>query len=153
MKAPATLDDLLDLEEIRRLKTRYIYALDGQDYAELRSLFLGDAPIDIDGVLFDVDGLIAMHARVFSDHRAIHRISGPLIDLLGNGEARGQWTFASVIAGTVNTVRETGYYHDTYRKIEAKGWRIASMVINYKLVFRETDDPVPYPPEIIIPAD
>lgn len=150
MKVPRTLEDLLDLEELRRLKARYIYALDGRDYVELRSLFLPDAAIDIDGVAFDVDGLIAMHDRVFAEHTGLHRISGPLLDLLGDGAAAGRWTFASVIAGPVVTVRETGYYHDTYRKVDDHGWRIASMTINYKMVFRETDERVPYPPDIIV---
>jgi hypothetical protein len=132
------------------LKTLYIYGLDERKHAELGSLFLEDAPVEIDGVHYDLDSFVAALSESYSDHSAVHRISGPLIELLGGGEARGRWTFASVVVGSVLTVREAGYYHDTYRKLDGAGWRIASSIVTHPMVFRETDARVTYPSEIMV---
>jgi hypothetical protein len=150
MGTPRTLEDLLDLEALRQLKTRYVYALDGCRHDELRALFADDAAIEIDGDRFAVDAFIAMVTKAYAGIRALHRISAPLIDLLSDDEARGMWTFTSVVIGPEVTVRETGYYRETYRKDEA-GWRIASMILTHEIVHRESEPLVQYPTDIVVP--
>ena len=73
MRTPSTLRDLLDLEELKRLKTRYVYALDDRQHKEVRSLFTDDATIEIDGVHYTLGEFLDVIKTVYRTHRAVHQ--------------------------------------------------------------------------------
>ena len=122
---------LEDIEEIRALKSRYFHCCDQKDPAGMRACFKdGTCYIDY-GAVGKFDNADAL-AKVFKeigchDHMVeMHHGMNPLIELLGQGRARGGWKLHYFL---INTKDKTltqlgGYYEDEYQVVNG-AWKIS----------------------------
>lgn len=122
------------LEEIRRLKHRYLNACDLKDVAAIRDCFAaGEVHVDYGpiGCFTDRDSFIelyralACHARVID----LHHAANPEIELLDADNACARWALHYQNRdGESGASRQLGgFYQDVYRRIDGR-WCIVSSV-------------------------
>jgi hypothetical protein len=140
MARPLTVDDLIDLEAIKRLKYRYLRCLDQKRWDELGEVFTDDATASYGGGRHVFDGRGAILAFLSDalgneQHLTAHRVHQPEIDL-DHDRATGVWAFDDVVImeDFEVTVRGAGFYTDTYVRTP-DGWRISST--GYKRTYEE----------------
>jgi hypothetical protein len=116
-----TLDDLLALEAIRRLKHRYLRCLDQKKWGELETCFTEEATASYGGGAVQLDGRDAILGFLVTSMGSTgmltsHRGSQPEIDLVPPDRARGIWALEDVVihqdAGV--TVHGASFYEDEY---------------------------------------
>jgi len=134
------VDDLLELEAIKRLKYRYLRCLDQKRWDELAEVFTDDAVAAYGGGTNTYQGrteIMAFLSEALGSERHLtsHRCHQPEIDLEGD-EATAVWAFDDVVImeDLELTVRGAGFYTDTYVRT-ADGWRIRST--GYKRTYEE----------------
>jgi len=132
-----------DIDEIMRVKYRYLRALDTKHWDEFADTLTEDIVGDYGSSLgeehhfTDRDTLVefmrtSMPAGVLTEHRVTH----PEIDVDGD-EATGTWNMLdTVIVPDFNfMLYGAAFYHDRYRRT-ADGWRIAAT--GYKRTYEVT---------------
>jgi uncharacterized protein (TIGR02246 family) len=141
MSSSLTGDDLLTLEEIKRLKYAYLRCLDQKRWDELASLFTPDATAAYGGGTHTYDGRDAIldflrSALGSEQHLTVHRVHQPEIELTGPDGATGVWAFDDVVIMEDHqlTIRGAGFYTDGYVRTDA-GWRITTT--GYKRTYEE----------------
>ena len=141
MTLPQTLEDLLDIHAIQRLKHRYLRCLDQKAWDELRTCFTDDAHASYGGgakELFGADEIMAFLTESMGSTGMLtsHRCTQPEIDLVGPGEATGTWALEDVVIhqdfGV--TIHGASFYADRYVKQDGE-WRIADT--GYKRTYEE----------------
>ena len=136
-----TLDDLLDIEAIKRVKYKYLRCLDQKLWDEMAEVFTEDAVAGYSGGKYAFDGrgaiidflVRSMGAETF---HSSHRVHHPEIDLAGDGTAVGTWAMDDVVVMTDwnLTVRGAAFYEDEYRKVDDE-WKISRT--GYKRTYEE----------------
>ena len=131
--------DLVALEEIKRLKHRYLRAIDTKDWDLLTSVMVEDVAIDVTD---DVEGgapyvgrdqFVGTCAKVLRDAVTVHHGHMPEIALLGPDQASGIWAMEDYVdwgtdeAGKRSAFRGYGHYHERYEKGADGAWRIAAL--------------------------
>jgi hypothetical protein len=142
------IQELVAVEEIKRLKARYCRHLDDESWDGFGSVFWADATFETEGMRFDdaetfVAGIVRHHA--VAKVRTVHRCCMPEIELRSSHEATGIWAMHDYVDrvwaddGRREAFHGWGHYHEAYRR-EGEGapWRIASMRLT-----RLRIDPVP----------
>jgi hypothetical protein len=128
---PSTLEELLDLHAIERLKHRYLRCLDQKAWDELRTCFTEDAHASYGGGAKVLDGRDAILEFLVGSMGSpgmltSHRGTQPEIDLLGPTEATGTWALEDVVIhqdfGV--TIHGASFYEDRYVKVDGT-WLIA----------------------------
>ncbi len=133
----AANNDLLDLEQIKQLKTRYCRFVDTKQWARLRALFtedvrfegLGSAPT---GATLDM--FITGISTRFRDAVSIHYCPNPDIVMTGPDTARAIWSMMDYVqwptgfspreAPDATGFRGYGHYEEEYRR-QGNEWKIA----------------------------
>lgn len=127
---------LIAIEEIKRLKARYFYYLDHQDWEGWRrEVWAPDAKLlvpdrqaeEIDGV----DAIIAWVAPRAEGQVSVHHGHMPDIEIVSDTTAKGIWAMEDLLFKSPELTARLGYgflhgyghYHETYVKLEP-GWRI-----------------------------
>lgn len=144
--------DLVVLEEIKRLKYRYLRCVDTKDWAGLADTLTTDVTADYGtparGGPLHFDGresLVAFLSEnlgpgMVTTHFATH----PEIDVAG-AEATGRWAFQDTVIAVEHRVVITGaaFYEDRYRLDGGGRWRIAHTGYErtYEAVFSLDDMP------------
>jgi ketosteroid isomerase-like protein len=126
--------DLVALEEIKRLKYRYLRCVDTKDWDGLADVLTEDAVADYGtptyGGPLRLDGRVAivgfMREQLGPGLITTHFASQPEIDVDGD-EASGTWAFEDTVIATEHRVVITGaaFYEDRYRRGADGRWRIA----------------------------
>jgi hypothetical protein len=139
------LDDLVQLEAIRRLKYRYMRCVDLRLFDELAECFTEDATVSYnDGkwVRSGRDAIIellraGLPPEVLSSHLAYH----PEIDLHGD-TASATWALQDhVLNRRLNsTLHGAGYYTDEYRRVDGR-WLISYTTYSRTFERRTSIDP------------
>lgn len=138
---PETLQDLLDLHAIERLKHRYLRCLDQKAWDELRTCFTADAQASYGGGAKELDGVDAIMGFLEESMGSTgmltsHRCTQPEIDLLGSDEAVGTWALEDVVIhqdfGV--TIHGASFYEDRYVRVGGE-WKIAAT--GYKRTYEE----------------
>jgi hypothetical protein len=141
MTLPTTLEDLLDIHAIQRLKHRYLRCLDQKGWDELRTCFTPDAHASYGGGAKELDGVDAIMGFLTESMGSTgmltsHRCTQPEIDLVGPGQATGTWALEDVVIhqdfGV--TIHGASFYEDRYVKVDGT-WLIAST--GYKRTYEE----------------
>ena len=120
MNLEARIARLEALEDIRRLKHRYLNACDLKQVESIRDCF-AEGAILIDygpiGTFRDRDSFVAVYRELACQPR--------VIDLLGEDEAVGRWAlcYCNLDGETGATRKLGGFYQDRYRRIDGQ-WRI-----------------------------
>ena len=127
------LQQLLDLEAIKRLKSRYYRFNDTQQWDEFRALFVDDAIYDSGThVLTSADAIVATFGQGLAGGRTAHMAGLPDIELTGADSATGIWAFRDYVqlAGEGAPVGFVGYghEHDDYVRTP-DGWKFRRVVI------------------------
>ncbi len=127
---------LIAIEEIKRLKARYFYYLDHQDWEGWRrevwapdaSLLVPDRQAEsIEGV----DAIIAWVAPRAEGQVSVHHGHMPDIEIVSDRTAKGVWAMEDLLFKSPELAARLGYsflhgyghYHETYVKLGV-GWRI-----------------------------
>jgi hypothetical protein len=127
--------DLVALEEIRQLKSRYFRTLDMKEWEEFGDCLAEDIkarygtqamaePLHFDS---RADVVAYMSENLGTSVISIHIGSHPEITVDGD-TASGSWAFEDtvIVPDFKVLIRGGGYYLDTYRKDSDDKWRIAS---------------------------
>jgi hypothetical protein len=148
-----TPDDLVEIEEIKRLKYRYARLLDTKDWDGLGALFVPDATAAYSGGQLSFDGrdaIVGFLREVLGSTGVIttHAMGQPEIDLDGPGSARGTWALHDlvILVEPGLEVRGASFYEDRYVKVDGE-WLFAHT--GYRRVYEET---VPRAPDAKLTA-
>lgn len=128
------LEELVAIEEIRRLEARYAFYADHKEWEKLAGLFTEDGwfrPLDVQGNQLshmvgrtDIAGQLG--SRMAGDVQPIHQLFTHEIDITSPITASAVWAMADLIYrdGAVG-MRGWGHYHVTYTKTDGQ-WLIAT---------------------------
>lgn len=136
-----TVDDLLELEAIKRVKYKYLRCLDQKLWDDVADVFTEDAVAAYSGGKYTYEGREAIVEFLVQNMGAetmhsSHRCHHPEIDLTGPDTAIGVWALEDVVVMTDwnLTVRGAAFYTDEYRKVDGD-WKISRT--GYKRTYEE----------------
>jgi hypothetical protein len=119
-----SVDDLLALHDIQRLKHRYLRCLDQKAWTELETCFAEDATASYGGGAISLEGRDAILAFLIdalgsTSILTSHRGSQPEIDLVNPAFAEGVWALEDVVIHKELglTIHGAAFYHDTYVRV------------------------------------
>ena len=125
--------DLVALEEIRRLKHRYLRCVDLKLWDEFAEVFTGDAVAEYDtpvlGRTLRLEGRDAiidyMRANLGAGTITSHTAGAPEIDVDGD-RATGVWSLddSIIIPEHRLLIRGAAFYHDVYARGADGRWRV-----------------------------
>ncbi|WP_030170033.1 nuclear transport factor 2 family protein [Spirillospora albida] len=125
--------DLITLEEIRRLKARYLRCVDLKLWDEFAEVFTEDAVAEYDtpvlGKTLRLGGRDAivgyMRKNLGPGKISTHTASSPEIDIDGD-RATGIWALddSIIIPESRLLIRGAAFYHDVYRRGDDGAWRV-----------------------------
>lgn len=133
-----TLEELIAIEEIRRLKARYFRLLDRKEWAQWKELFVRDLHVEINepGTTLRLDGrdeFVAGTSSVLADIVTVHHGHMPEITLDGPDRAHGTWAMEDQLSpsprGDGDLYHGKGWYEETYQRGADGRWRIASLAL------------------------
>jgi len=149
-------EQILALEEIKRLKARYFRCMDTKDWEGFQAVFAADAvidsseaytPTDADGQPLVFDGVappppdptwrftdaaafVADLSRTLAGVSTVHHGHMPEIELTSTTTAMGTWSMEDMLrwpkGSPIREMHGYGHYRETYEKL-ACGWRIKSL--------------------------
>ena len=143
------LQELLDREQIKDVKARYLRLVDAKQWDAWRELFTDDARFEImdSEPIVGADRFVEFTREVTKGARTVHHGHTPELTLESATEARGTWVLADYIeweadpeTGERRGMRGYGYYDERYRKV-AGVWKIAGWRLTYLRI-----DPLPTEP-------
>jgi hypothetical protein len=123
---------LEDIEAIRALKARYLFACDRKDPTSMRGCF-ADGPVHIDygvvGTFDNADALVKIYTEIACHDYMVemHHGVNPQIEVQDESRARATWGLHYFLINTQtrNLTQLGGYYEDEYRKLGG-AWKISS---------------------------
>lgn len=123
---------LEDLEAIRQLKARYFLSCDRKDPTGMRGCFV-DGKVEIDfgvvGAFDEADKLVEVFKSVGCHEHMVelHHGMNPVIEIVGEDEARGSWSLHYFLIDTQNQsgTQLAGQYEDRYRRVDGH-WKISA---------------------------
>jgi hypothetical protein len=134
-----TIEELLEIEEIKLLRVMYSHHFDGGQLDQLANLFTEDAVCEFTeeygGNWVGRDTIKANYARYATPDRPfsfMHANTNPWIRLLSPTEANGRWYLLDLTLreGVESPLGLFGVYDDVYRKVDGK-WLIARTRIDF----------------------
>lgn len=144
------LQQLIDLEAIKRLKYAYCRCIDTANIEELKTLFTEDASVHYVGgsYTFQTEGrdkiIEAIRYAFHADAVATHNVNHPEIDFVSATEATGIWYLKDWFLDLHHKIITDGtaLYRDRYLKQDGK-WLIAhaSYTRIYEMVTAVTETP------------
>lgn len=136
-----TPEDLVEIEQIKRLKYRYLRCLDQKLWDELEGCLTPDATASYGGgayVFDDRDQIMEFLRSSMGSSTMLtsHRCGQPEIDLDGPAAATGTWALQDVVILTEFelTIQGAAFYTDRYVKTDG-AWLIAHTA--YKRTYEE----------------
>ncbi len=133
----ALVNELRDIEAIKRLKATYCHLIDAGRWDALGKLFTEDARCDYGffGIYHGRDQIVNEFFRGLVSSAAsfnAHMVHNPIIDVRGDG-ASGAWylTAQTTIQPANQAVWVMGLYHDEFRRVGGL-WKLASLQFEFK---------------------
>jgi len=124
------MQDLHEIEAIKRLKYRYMRCLDQKRWEEIRDCFVDDATAAYSGGKYTFAGRDAIcdffaQSMGSPGFLSSHRVHHPEIDLTGPDTATGIWALEDVVVDVDRnfTLRGAAFYTDEYVKVGG-AWKI-----------------------------
>ena len=137
------IEEMIEIEQIRQLKYRYIRGIDTHDFDLLESCFTEDATVWYSSGTFKHEGratIIAfMKNLLVPSFISSHTVTQPEITLTGPVTAKGIWRLEDVVYVTKHQellvqsgfplqgggkIDSAAYYYDEYRKVGDE-WKIS----------------------------
>jgi uncharacterized protein (TIGR02246 family) len=128
-------DQILAIEEIKRLKARYFRLMDTKRWDEYALVFAKDAVMEVPEANVENHGreaIVRGVSRVLEGVRTVHHGHMPEIELTGPDTARGVWAmfdyveFPAAKSGERVGLKGYGHYHEEYVREDGQ-WRIARL--------------------------
>lgn len=142
-----TLDDYLEIEQIRQLKYRYFRAVDCHDWTSLEACLAEDVKTSLDSGKYSFDGRTAFldGLKAIMDRPTLlckHQGHHPEIEILGPDKARGTWYLEDHVIDLEGDwmLHGTAFYRDEYVKRDGN-WLIVAT--GYRRVFETLTSPIP----------
>lgn len=144
--------DVVALEEIRRLKYRYLRSLDLKRWEEFAGTLDADATADYGTPVYGdplkltgrTEIVTFMRDKLGPDIITVHSCGQPEIDIDG-ADATGIWGLEDTVIATEYRImiRGAAYYEDRYRRGDDGAWRIThtGYVRTYEAMFSFDDLP------------
>jgi SnoaL-like domain len=151
MKEPAmdAVERLTAVEEIKRLKARYLLAIDDHDWDAYAATFTPDGVLDLadehkfhrgrpidpgpDGPAWVAKGRSEIQdfiSAALDSSVSVHEGHTPIIDITSADTATGIWGFHDfIVFPDGSSFRGYGRYLETYRRVDGE-WMIASMSLS-----------------------
>ncbi|MHA7837679.1 MAG: nuclear transport factor 2 family protein [bacterium] len=130
-------EDLVDLEQIRQLKARYVLSMDQKRWSDWARVFCEDVRIDT-----TQDASPLLHGRqafldflppILEGVQTVHHVHSPILERTGTDTARGVWAMEDNLWFPEGSGRRhlwgTGWYFERYRRDPDGEWRIAELVL------------------------
>ena len=127
-----TLEDLVAIEEIKRLKVRYCRLIDENRRAGLRDIVTDDIEYEYENWRQGkgADDFIGPIQPREEGHKTLHRVFMPDIEILSEVTAKATWAMEDIVEHAATAAHEGfrgyGHYHEEYRKVDGE-WRISSI--------------------------
>ena len=138
---PTSASDLVEIEQIKRLKYKYLRCLDQKLWDEIAECFTPDATAAYSGGKYafdDAEAIIAFlrQAMGADSFHSSHRVHHPEIELTSETAATGVWALEDVVIDTKwqISIRGAAFYTDEYVK-QGDVWRIQHT--GYKRTYEE----------------
>jgi len=134
------MNDLNEIEAIKRLKYKYLRCVDLKRWDELKECFAEDARSSFSGGAHSYDGREAiinfLKEGLPETRLSMHHGHQPEIDITSDATATGTWALEDYLIDTEGnwSMRGAAFYHDEYEKIAGE-WKIRST--GYNRVFEE----------------
>lgn len=126
-----TPEELVEIEQIKQVKYKYMRCIDQKLWDELPECFSEDATCRYSAGKYAYDGREAIcrwlrEGMGGDGFHSSHRVHQPEIRLTGRDTAAGTWAFEDTViqVDLGFTIRGAGFYEDRYAK-EPEGWKIA----------------------------
>ena len=136
-----SLEDLLAIHDIQRLKHRYLRCLDEKGWDEIATCFTDDATASYGGGAVELAGKEAILGFLTESMGSTgmltsHRCTQPEIDLTGPDSATGTWALEDVVIHQDFglTIHGASFYRDRYVRIDGT-WYIEHT--GYKRTYEE----------------
>jgi hypothetical protein len=128
----SALQQLLDVEAIKRLKARYFRLMDLKQWDDWGMVFASDCVMEVpeaDIVNHGRQEIVANVSGALVGARTCHHGHMPEIEITGDGSARGIWAMFDYVEwaeqdGTRVGLQGYGHYREEYRREDGE-WRIA----------------------------
>jgi len=138
-----TVDDLIAIEEIKRLKYKYVRCLDQKKWDDIAECFVPDAVASYGGGAWAFEGrdaILEFLRTSMGSEKFLsgHRVGQPEIDITGPETAKAIWALSDTVAQLEFGVdiRGGAFYEDTYVKVDGE-WKIKST--GYKRTYEEME--------------
>jgi hypothetical protein len=138
-----TPEDLVEIEEIKQAKYRYVRAVDTRDWKLLSSVLTDDATAAYSAGKLSFDGSEAIIEFLRSslppgEFLTAHRVQQPEITLTGPTTAEARWALDDVVIAVAAslTVRGAGIYEDRMVKVAGE-WKIEHT--GYRRLYEEME--------------
>lgn len=143
-----TLDELLAIEEIKQLRSKYSYCYDSADIDGLMSLFTDDAVCEWDashgGTWDGAEAIRRNYLACFQAYgegqpwKVMHAVTNPWIAFVDETTAEGRWFMLdfNFLDLTPDPLGCIGIYNDLYKKVDGK-WLIHRCKIDFLYPNRE----------------
>lgn len=129
------LQDLVSIEQIKQLKSRYFYCVDMKQWDGWRDVFAPDGELHVPEIqpepIVGIDAILNFIRPILDGVKTIHHGHMPLIEILGPDRATGIWAMEDILFwpearydGTAaGRMHGYGHYHEDYVRLP-QGWRI-----------------------------
>lgn len=144
------IEELVEIEAIKKLRIQYSHYFDGKDIDALVDLFTEDAVCEFGpGYGGDWVGKAQIHANFSSyaeqegpPYGVLHAVTNPLIRLVDDATAHGRWYLLDLNTkeGVDNPLILFGIYDDLYHKVDGR-WLIHRTRIDFLWPKREYHGP------------
>jgi glycine/D-amino acid oxidase-like deaminating enzyme len=127
-----TIEDLVDIEQIKKLKAKYLRLMDQRRWDEWIELFAEESTIRV--TLSDQEfclwrgkaEILAGNSGHNSGNVSIHHGQTPDIDIRGGDRATGFWQLQDTYLRAGRKDESFGYYEDEYVKVDG-AWKIRAI--------------------------
>ena len=132
-----TLDDLIAIEEIRRLKARYFQLMDQKRWGEWADVFCEDVRVDTtqegSPLIVGRDAFVRFLEPVLAGVKTVHHGHSPDIRITGADRAEATWSMEDHLWWPAEAggrhLWGTGFYLEKYRRDADGKWRIQELVL------------------------
>jgi hypothetical protein len=140
------IDQLVAVEEIRKLKARYFRCMDTKDWDGYAAVFAPDAVLDVTGerggvgddepadawIIHGNEQIAAFVRSQVGDVLTVHHGHMPEIEVTGDDSATGIWAMEDILrwppGGILGGLHGWGHYHETYTRIDGR-WHIQTCTL------------------------
>jgi SnoaL-like protein len=150
-----TLERVIAIEEIKRLKARYFRCMDTKDWDGFAGVFAPDAAMDMtsempaeqehEAITRGNQEIAAFVRSHVGDVVTVHHGHMPEIDVTSPTTATGVWAMEDMLrwpdGSPLRAMHGYGHYHETYTKIDGE-WRIATLRLTRLRVDLELNEPL-----------